>query len=317
MITATRETRRNVWIDLLLYPTHTIPTAAAPIIVAGGLALHVGLFAAAPLALAFLSSWFVHVGGVFTDNYQLLSDHPDVPEHPELNAALADGTLTLPRLWCAIVACFLFAAVFGSYLIGLAGIGAAAFGVLGVIASLGYSLGAYSWTRLGIAGPVFFAMFGVVAVAGAYYVQAAPAFLHGVRWNVVPQALPSTAFVVGLPVGAIITNVLLIDDIRDCAFDAQKGWRTGPVCFGVRWTQSGFAALMALAYVLPLWFWLGLGFSAWVLLPLLTLPQAFAITRTVWTTTAFERLFPLTPKTSTLAFLYALLLGAGLALRGG
>ena len=69
-------------------------------------------------------------------------------------------------------------------------------------------------------------MFGVVAVAGAYYVQAAPAYGATAGSLLVLQALPLKALVVGLPVGALVTNVLLVDDIRDRNFDALKGWRT-------------------------------------------------------------------------------------------
>ena len=41
--------RRNIWTDLLLYPQHTLPTAAAPVIVAVGLAVHNHVFTPLPL----------------------------------------------------------------------------------------------------------------------------------------------------------------------------------------------------------------------------------------------------------------------------
>lgn len=292
--------RRSVWVDLLLYPSHTLPTAAAPAVVGIGLAIHSGVFAAAPAAIAFLASWLVHVGGVFTDNYQLLVRHADVPEHPELLDALKDGTLRLSTLGWAIAACFILAGLTGPYLISVAGTAVLIFGALGMVASLGYSVSPFSWTRLGIADPVFFAMFGVVAVAGIYFVQS-------------PHPLPLSAFVLGLPVGAIVTNVLLIDDIRDREFDARKGWHTGSVRFGPGWTRAEFTGLMAFAYAAPFWFWLGFGFSPWVLLPLLTLPAAIGITRTIRSETAFEKLFPMTPKTSVLALQFAVLLAIGVA----
>lgn len=294
--------RRNIWVDLLLYPSHTLPTAAAPAVVGVGLAIHNGVFAAVPAAVAFCASWLIHVGGVFTDNYELLTRHPDVHEHPELTAAVNDGSLRLSTLWWAIAACFILAALAGPYLVSVAGIAVVLFGFIGALASLGYSVGRFSLTNLGLADPAFFLMFGVVAVAGIYYVQA--------------QALPLAALVLGLPVGAIVTNVLLIDDIRDREFDAIKGWRTKPVSFGLWWARAEFAALMALAYLLPLWFWLGLGFSPWILLPLLTLPLAAGITRTVCTQLQFDRLFPMTPKTAGLALQFAVLLAVGIAVRG-
>lgn len=294
--------QRNVWIDLLLYPTHTLPTAAAPAFVAAGLALHDRVFHALPLLAGFVASWLIHVGGVFNDNYRLLRDHPDVPEHPELLDALRDGTLTLRGLATAIVACFTGAAAIGGYVVAVAGAPAVLLGIVGTVASLGYVSTRFAWTKLGIADAVFFAMFGIVAPAGAYYVQAL-----NVSWQ---------ALVAGLPAGAIVTAVLVIDDTRDRAFDRRKGWQTTPLRFGLRGMRRWFVTLMLFAYAVPAVFWLVLGYSAWVLLPWLTAPIAYGITRTMCKHTAFEALFPLTPKTSMLACAFGLLFGAGLALRG-
>ncbi len=305
--------RRDIWIDLLLYPGHTLPTAAAPVMVAAGLAVHQHLFAALPLLAGFVASWLIHVGGVFTDNYVLISRHPELPEHPELLAALNNGTLTLPGLKRAIIACFVLAALTGPYLVHVAGVAAIVLGLIGIAASLGYSVGRYSMTRLGVTDPLFFIMFGIVAVAGAYYVQAAPAFGAATASLIVPQALPLSAFVLGLPVGALVTNVLLIDEIRDRAFDALKGWRTGPVRFGIGWTRGEFIAFTVFSYVVPLWFWRGLGFSPWVLLTLLTLPEAIAVARIVGTTDQFDTLRPMTPRAARLALDYSILLGIGIA----
>lgn len=305
--------RRHIWIDLLLYPGHTLPTAAAPVIVAAGLAVHEHVFVAAPLLVGFVASWLIHVGGVFTDNYVLISQHPELPEHPELLAALKDGTLTLPGLRLAIFACFVLAVLTGPYLVAVAGLQAVVLGVIGILASLGYSLGPFSMTKLGIDDLMFFIMFGIVAVAGAYYVQAAPAFGASAATLIVPQAFPFSAFVVGLPVGALITNVLLIDDIRDRKFDALKGWHTTPVRFGLAWTRREFVAFVVFAYVLPFWFWLGLNFSPWVLLTLLTLPEAINIARVVCTTDEFAQLRPMTPRAAQLSLEYSVLLGIGLA----
>jgi 1,4-dihydroxy-2-naphthoate octaprenyltransferase len=138
-------------------------------------------------------------------------------------------------------------------------------------------------------------------VAGAYYIQA--------------RELPASAFLVGLPVGALVTNVLVIDDIRDRGFDALKGWRTPAVRFGIGWSRSEYLGLSLLAYLAPFGFWLGLGYSAWVLLPLLTLPWASQIARVVYRSERREALVPMTPRASLLALGYALLLGLGLALR--
>ncbi len=309
----TSPSHRDIWVDLLLYPGHTLPTAAAPVMVAAGLAVHQHVFAALPLFIGFLASWFIHVGGVFTDNYVLISRHSELPEHPELLAALQNGTLTLRGLMGAIVLCFVLAALTGPYLLQVAGLAVIVLGLIGSAASLGYSVGSYSLTKLGIADPIFFIMFGVVAVAGAYYVQAAPAYGATAGSLLIAQALPLKALVVGLPIGALVTNVLLVDDIRDRTFDALKGWQTAPVRFGLPWTRSEFIVLTVFSYALPFWFWLGLHFTPWVLLTLLTLPEAIVVARIVCTTDKIQDLRPVTPRAARLSLVYAILLGIGIA----
>jgi 1,4-dihydroxy-2-naphthoate octaprenyltransferase len=308
-----RMSRRDIWIDLLLYPGHTLPTAAAPVIVGVGLAVHDHVFAALPALLGFVASWLIHVGGVFTDNYQLLVRHPHTREHPELTDALADGTLTLAGLRWAIVACFGLPALAGPYLLQIGGLPVLVLAVIGFAASWMYAGGPFPFAKLGLADPIFFLMFGIVAVAGTYYVQAASVLVAPPHWPAMQQLLPFNAVMLGLPVGALVTNVLIIDDIRDRDFDAEKGWRTGAVRFGRNWSQTEFIGLSIFSYLIPFWFWLGLGFSAWVLLPLLTLPGAVIVARVVATHDRREQLFPMTAKASVVALAYAALLAIGVA----
>lgn len=307
-------TKKALWINLLLYPTHTFPTAAAPVLVGIGLSIHDHVLYLVPALVGFLASWLLHVGGVFIDNYELLRRHPENREHPELIEALQNGSLSLGVLRGAIVFCYLAAIATGPYLLQTAGPLVIAFGVIGVLASWSYAAGPFAYARLGLADPVFFLMFGVVAVAGTFYVQAAPAYLTTSSWLLVRQALPLDAFLLGLPVGALVTNVLLIDDIRDHQPDRDKGWRTGSVRFGIDWTRAEIAGLTVFAYLAPLWFWLGLAFSPWVLVTYLTAPQALAVARGVAKSERFEDLFPMTPKAAFLALTYASLLALGIAL---
>jgi 1,4-dihydroxy-2-naphthoate polyprenyltransferase len=313
MTQPSRMSRRDIWINLLLYPGHTLPTAAAPVIVGVGLAIHDHVFAALPALLGFFASWLIHIGGVFTDNYELLVRHPQTREHPELTDALADGTLTLAGLRWAILACFGLPALAGPYLVDVGGLPVVALAVIGLAASWMYAGGPFPFARLGLADPIFFVMFGIVAVVGTYYVQAAAVLggsAGGLAWQ---QVLPFKALVLGLPVGALVTNVLIIDDIRDRDFDAEKGWRTGVVRLGKSWSGTELIGLTVFAYLIPFWFWLGLGCNAWVLLPLLTLPGAIAVARIVATHERREQLLPMTARAAALALAYAVLLAIGIA----
>jgi len=304
--------RRELWIRKLLYPGHTLPTATAPAAVAAGLAIHNHVFAAIPALVALLAGWCIQVGGVLTDNRENLIEAPDDREHPELVRALREGTLTLSGLTAAIGACYALALLAGAYLLHVAGPAVLVIGLLSIGASWVYSAGPLPLGKLGVADPLFFTFFGIVSVAGIYYVQAAAG-----GTSLPSDALPLPAIALGLSVGALTTNILVIDDIRDREFDVTKGKRTVAVRFGKQWSRAEFAALLSFSYAAPFWYWGGLGFSAWVLLPLLTLPWAVSTARAVFTRDRHEELVPVTPMAGRLLLAYSVLLGAGAAIRAG
>lgn len=303
--------RRDMWVHMLLYPGHTLPTAAAPAMVAAGLAVRDQVFAAPPVLLAFLAGWLIQLGGVLTDNYENLVRHPNDREHPQLVHALRDGALTLPGLRWAGFACYGAALLAGAWLLQHAGYPVLLIGLFSIGASWIYSAGPFPFGERGIADPLFFVFFGVVSVVGCYYVQAAPAY--GAGWLAVPEAMPGAAFALGVPIGALTTNILIIDDIRDREFDLVKGKRTVAVRAGTAWSRAEFVALLVLAYLAPFWFWLGSGYGAAILLPLLTAPYALSTVRGVLTLERFEDLVPMTPKAARLLLLYAVLLAIGVA----
>lgn len=305
--------RRDLWLHWLVYPGHSLPTAMAPVLVASGLAIHDRVFAPLPALMAFAASWLIHIAGLFMDNYELLIRHPTVREHPELLDALERGTLTINGLRIAIIACLALAAIgTGPYLVEVAGWPAVVIGILGIAGSLGYAAGPFPSGKYGLADPQFFIMFGVFAPAAAYYVQFA-AHHDATAWDLLSHGMPLRAFVVGLPLGAFCVNILIIDDVRDRRFDAAKGWRTGPIRFGLGWSRVQYTAMVGLAYLAPLWFWLRWGFDATVLLPLLTLPPAVLIARRVWTHDDDATFQPMSPWVALLCLGYAALLAFGIA----
>ena len=133
--------RKHIWVDLLLYPTHTLPIAAAPVMVGAALAARDHVFAPTAVVLAFLGSWLIHLAGLFTDTHELLRRYPEAVEHPDLTNALQDGTLTLAQIKVAIVACLLFTAPVAVCFLIVGGVPALVIGAVGMVASFGYSAG--------------------------------------------------------------------------------------------------------------------------------------------------------------------------------
>jgi 1,4-dihydroxy-2-naphthoate octaprenyltransferase len=230
---------REVWTRKLLYPGHTFPTAVGPVMVGTALAWHDGVFAAGPAILALVAGWLIQFAGVVTDNYENLIHQPEDREHPELVEAVRTGLITMSMLRRTIFACYGAAVAIGVILVGIAGWPVVVIGVASIAASWIYSAGPWPVGRLGLADPLFFLFFGVVSVSGAYYVQAASVLGPG-SWT---RGFSATAVALSLPIGGLITNILIIDDIRDRDYDTLKGKRTIAVRFGGRWSRVEFLAL--------------------------------------------------------------------------
>jgi len=308
----TQEQRRalslgEVWTRKLIYPGHTLPTALAPALVAVGLAIRDQTVAPVPALVAFLCGWLIQFAGVVTDNYENLVDHPLDREHPELVQALETGLLRLGTLRATIVAAYGLALMGGVFLAVIAGLPVIVIGLVSMAASWLYSAGPAPIGRLGLADPLFLLFFGIVSVVGTYYVQAASVD-PAAHWI---AAIPLAAVIAGLPIGALATDILIIDDLRDRHFDAVKGKHTVAVRFGPVWSRIEFSALLVFAYLVPFWLWLVLGFGPFVLLPLFSLAFAVPVARVIWTRDSFPELVPMTPRMALVLLCYASLLAVG------
>src|SRR2546421_86813 len=106
------------------------------------------------------------------------------------------------------------------------------------VRGIAYTGGPWPLGYPGLGDLCVLAFFGVVAVCGTAYVQLG--------------AVPALAVWAALPVGAIATAVLVVNNVRDRASDARAGKRTLAVRFGRRAAVVEYAALVAIAYVVPL-----------------------------------------------------------------
>ncbi|MEZ4709041.1 MAG: 1,4-dihydroxy-2-naphthoate octaprenyltransferase [Caldilineaceae bacterium] len=311
---AIKVTRRDVWLQMLLYPRHTLPTAAAPMLVAVGLAMGDGVFAFWPALAAFFSGWLIQLGGVITDNYLNLKRHPHDREHALFVQAIQAGVITLSELKTAIYACYTFAMLVALYLVYVGGAPIVWIGLASIAASLAYSAGPFPLGDNALGDPLFFIFFGIVSVMATYYVQAAAVVAAPFLWTIPAGTITALSFWASLPMAALITNILIIDNIRDLAFDQEKGETTLAVVIGQSGSYVEYALLLALAYLTPLGLWLAGSAGGWALLPWLSLPYAIQVARRVCAAQDYGALMPLTPQAGQVALLFGLLFGMGLAL---
>ena len=311
-MSGTELSRTRAWV--LAARPQTLPAAAAPIVVGGGLAWNDGVFAFVPALAAFIGAALIQIGTNFANDYYDAIQGADTEAREGFTRVTQSGLIAPGRVKQAMYLTFAAAIGVGSYLVYVGGVPILVIGLLSVASGIAYTGGPYPLGYHGLGDLFVFVFFGVIAVMGTYYVQATAVLADPLSTAVPPNTVTWVAFLVSLPVAALSTNILVVNNIRDREEDATTGKRTLAVRFGYRFSRLQFAGLAGLAYVVPGWLWLAEGFDATVLLPLVTLPVAAVLTRTIWTETSGAALNPALETTGKLLAIHSVLFAVGLAL---
>ena len=310
-MSGTELSRTRAWV--LAARPQTLPAAAAPIVVGAGLAWHEGVFALLPTLAAFVGAALIQIGTNFANDYYDAIQGADTEAREGFTRVTQSGLIAPGRVKQAMYLTFAAAIVVGSYLVYVGGLPILVIGLLSVVSGIAYTGGPYPLGYHGLGDLFVFLFFGVIAVMGTYYVQATAVLAAPLSTAIPPDTVTWLAFLASLPVAALSTNILVVNNIRDREEDATTGKRTLAVRFGYRFSRLQFAGLAGLAYAVPVWLWLAEGFGLTVLLPLVTLPIAAVLTRTIWTKTSGAALNPALETTGKLLAVHALLFGIGLA----
>ncbi|TQQ82660.1 1,4-dihydroxy-2-naphthoate polyprenyltransferase [Halonotius terrestris] len=292
----------------------TLPAAAAPVIVGVGLAVNDGVFAPLPAVAAFIGAALIQIGTNFANDYYDAIQGADTDDREGFTRVTQSGLIEPGRVKAAMYLTFAAAVVVGSYLVYIGGVPILIIGLLSVVSGIAYTGGPYPLGYHGLGDLFVFVFFGVIAVTGTYYVQAAAVLAAPLATTIPAGTVTLEAFVASLPIAAISTNILVVNNIRDKAEDETTGKRTLAVRFGYSFSRAEYIGLFGLAYLVPVWLWLATDFSTTVLLPLLTLPIAARVAETVRTETSGAALNPALETTGKLLAGYALLFGVGLGL---
>jgi 1,4-dihydroxy-2-naphthoate octaprenyltransferase len=210
----------------------------------------------------------------------------------------ASGLISPGALRWGMVAIFGLAALVGLYLIAVGGWPILAIGVASILAAILYTGGPLPFGYRGLGDLFVFLFFGLVAVCGTYYVQ----------------TLTLTGWVVmaAIPPGALITAILVVNNLRDIPTDAAVGKRTLAVMIGPGPTRIQYTLLLALAYLLCPFFWLMGNFSPFTLLPWATLPLARPLLQAIFDQQAGPALNQTLAGTARLSLLFSLLFAIGI-----
>ena len=304
--------RREAW--LIAARPQTLPAGAAPVIVGVGLAVADGVFAPLPAVAALVGALLIQVGTNFANDYYDAVKGTDTEDREGFTRVTAGGLIEPREVKRAMAGTFALAALVGLWLVALGGVPILVAGSASIAAGVLYTGGPYPYGYYGLGDLFVFVFFGLVATGGTYYVQAvATRSVELFPLGVPAETVTTGAVLAGAGAGALSTAILVVNNIRDRETDRAAGKRTLAVLLGYRLSRIEFLGLFGVAYAVPPVFWLALGHGPAVLLPLLTMPFAWAIARVVLARTDGEALNPALERTGQLLALYAVLFALGLA----
>ncbi|WP_122090074.1 1,4-dihydroxy-2-naphthoate polyprenyltransferase [Halalkalicoccus subterraneus] len=303
--------RRKAW--LMAARPQTLPVAAAPILVGIALALEDGVFSLLPALAAFVGATLIQIGTNFANDYYDAIKGADTDDREGFTRVTQSGLIEANEVKRAMALTFALAILVGTYLVSVGGVPILVVGLASIASGIAYTGGPYPYGYRGLGDLFVFVFFGLVAVTGTYYVQAAAVLAEPFPLWLPSGTVTTEAVVASLPVAALATAVLVVNNVRDLETDRETGKRTLAVLLGYRFSRAEYAALFALAYATPPWFLLS-GFGLAVLLPYLTVPYAASVLRTLLTETSGEALNPALERTGKLVAAFAALFAIGLVI---
>jgi len=299
---AVRERPNTVRIWVMAARLRTLPAAIAPVLVGTSLALGAGTFHALAFVAALLGAIFIQVGTNLSNDYSDARRGADSEDRLGPVRVTAGGLVPPRQVLIATYATFGLAVLCGAYLVAVAGPELIAVGAASILAGILYTGGPRPYGYEGLGEVFVFLFFGVVAVAGSYFVQV--------------QHLPWQAFGCAVPVGLLASAILVVNNVRDIDTDRRAGKRTLAVRLGRERTRGLYTAMLTGAFLSAPALW-ALGMSPWLLLSWVVLPLAVGLIRTVRTRVDGPSLNGALAKTGMLQLVFCLLFSAGILASGG
>jgi 1,4-dihydroxy-2-naphthoate octaprenyltransferase len=288
----------RIW--LMAARPRTLPAAIAPVLVGTALADYAYVFHPLRFVAALVGAIFIQVGTNLSNDYSDARRGADTEDRLGPVRVTAGGLVPPKHVLAATYASFGIAVLVGIYLIVVAGWQLLLVGAASILAGVLYTGGPRPYGYEGLGEVFVFLFFGLVAVAGSYFVQ-----MRRLDWE---------AFAIAEPVGLLAAAILVVNNVRDIDSDRRAAKRTLAVRLGRARTRTLFAGVVYLAYLLTPVTWVFGPLKPWVLLPWLTLPLAAGVVRVVRNRTDAPSLNGALAQSGMLQLAFCMLLAAGLLL---
>lgn len=256
----------SIWIKAAR--PQTLPAAFIPVCVGASLAYHDQLLSWDVTIVALLCAFLIQIGTNFANDYFDFKKGADTDERIGFERATAKGLISTEVMRNATIITMGLAFLLGLYLVWHAGWAIFWIGVASLVFGILYTGGPFPLGYNGLGDIFVFIFFGIVAVMGTYYVNA-------LEWS-------NASFWASLAVGALATNILVVNNLRDVEQDKIAGKNTLGVLLGEDTLRWEYLLMLLLALSIPPHFYFQLEYGTIIFLPFVISPYGFAQLYKVW-----------------------------------
>lgn len=295
-----QKTRRQIqgWITAIR--PKTLPAAVCPILPAAALAWAENMFHFPSVFIALIISVLLQVAVNVANDYFDFVHGIDTPDRIGPPRAAASGLLSLGalRTGMAVLTAVILAA--GSYLIYRGGFPILFIGLTSIASVYLYSAGPLPFSTNGLGDLFVFIFYGPAAVCGTYFLQAGELSLE--------------AAVLSIPIGFLITSIIVVNNYRDIGTDSKTGKKTLAVILGEKMTRIEYIVLVTASYMVPFIMVIFLRSSFWFLFPVTSFFLWIPLFKDMFRPASGVNLNSTLAGTAKLTLLFSILLSIGILL---
>ncbi len=288
----------KIWVEAAR--PKTLAAAFVPVLIGATIAYQDELINWMATTVALLCAFLIQIGTNFANDYFDFVKGADTDERIGFERATAKGLISPKTMLNATIICMALAFIFGLYLVWIGGTVVLIIGLFSLLFGVLYTGGPFPLGYNGLGDLFVFIFFGIVAVMTTYYVNA-------LAWSM-------DTFWASLAVGALCTNILVVNNLRDVEQDKIAGKKTLGVLFGETMLKVEYTFMLILAFAIPAHFYFQLDYEVWIFFPFLILPVALLHTKTIWTETEKRNLNQQLEKTAKFMTIFGLLFSIGIIL---
>ncbi len=228
--------KMRLW--LLAARPKTLPAALGPVLVGTAVAIRDGVFQPVLALAALVGAVLLQVAVNFANDYFDAKNDIDSENRLGPVRVTQAGLIAPEQVKRAMILTLILAALLFGGLAFVAGPVLIVVGIISILSALAYSGGPFPIASHGLGELFVLIFFGPVAVCSTYYLQAG----HFSTFSLVASLIP----------GLLITEIMVINNLRDIPTDSVAGKRTLAVRLGQKGTIAFFRFLLILAYLIPL-----------------------------------------------------------------